>query len=181
MNVLDLFMGTGSATQPFRECPKGHRVVGVDLVGPAEIRCDVRKLPRWVREYPWDCVWMSDPCQPYSLAGLARQKHERPTRSELELTEIGLAIATAAPRWARENVRGALAFAPPPTFRYGSRYIWTNVPVGFIDKMPPSKYGGSLWNRPEDGKVARLPAWLTGQIPPPLSNAFHRAVCEEAE
>ena len=159
--VLDLFAGTGSATLPFRECGK-HTVVGVDLVGPAEIRCDVRKLPRWVREYPWDFVWASPPCDDFT---------DVPWHSDLRDPERGLELwraALALRPSVIENVRGAQRYVGKATTHAGSRYLWTELDLGPL----PQVFG--KWRLPptSDRKMLR------SAIPRPLAEAVHRAVCE---
>jgi len=41
--VLDLFCGYGGFSQAFRD--RGHVTIGVDIVGPADVLADVRRLP----------------------------------------------------------------------------------------------------------------------------------------
>lgn len=64
--VLDLFSGTGSATQPFVECGK-HRVVRIDIAGEPDVRADVRRLPIKPGVRP-QFVWASPPCTAFSYA-----------------------------------------------------------------------------------------------------------------
>lgn len=78
MRVLDLYAGTGSATQAFRD--HGHDVVGVELdpAFDAELTLDVRSLadnPKSVLalhvdpEWRPDVVWASPPCTAFTMAG----------------------------------------------------------------------------------------------------------------
>src|SRR4029077_5302779 len=85
--VLDLFSGTGSATQPFVECGR-HRVVRVDHLPlpvmpdgtphtrPSNfefIQADIRDLN--IREFEKDrpeFIWASPPCQQFSTANPRR-------------------------------------------------------------------------------------------------------------
>ena len=61
--VLDLFSGTGSATQPFVECGK-HTGSKIDIAGRPDVRADVRYLP--LGEAPIQFIWASPPCQGFS-------------------------------------------------------------------------------------------------------------------
>ena len=62
--VLDLFSGTGSATQPFVDCGK-HKVVRVDIAGYPDVRADVA---RFHLSGPVQFIWASPPCQGFSVS-----------------------------------------------------------------------------------------------------------------
>lgn len=102
--VLDLFSGTGSATQPFVECGK-HRVVRIDIAGNPDVRADVRHLP--IRPgTKVEFIWASPPCklkkagQPDRFAGHS-------------------AMRSMIPRALAEAVHRAVCECPPPPVRRG--------------------------------------------------------------
>ena len=74
MIVLDLFAGTGSATQAFEDA--GHRVVKVELDPRhvADFWCDVGLLTPadllWMCGGKPDFIWASPPCTAFSVASL---------------------------------------------------------------------------------------------------------------
>jgi hypothetical protein len=191
--VLDLFSGTGSATQPFVECGK-HRVVRVDTDprAIADLRCDVRSLPGWVtRERP-EFIWASPPCQPFSTA-VAAWKLDREARAEkgMELVRVAFKVARRARFWAVENVRGSLRWFVPefgePFLRGHAFYLWGNVPLSILptdrrlgkgtpipEKQKPPTAGHP---RPYKHHYRTKSTREAGMIPRALSEAIHRAVC----
>jgi hypothetical protein len=66
MRVLDLFSGTGSATQAFKD--KGHTVIRVELDPKfeAELTADVRDIDL-SRVGSFDYIWASPPCTSFSV------------------------------------------------------------------------------------------------------------------
>jgi len=204
MNVLDLFMGTGSATQPFRDCLRGHRVVGVDIDprSPAEIRCDVRKLPRWVREYPWDFVWASPPCTEFSTLTNLRKKWPGKTgpRPEIGMETVRPAfeVARSARHFVVENVAGSVQRISQefgrPSLGWAGRWCWTDLEFGLMN--PPSRWWRKFGRRPSNLEPEKKAEFLEmlrrrgitsdtfaghtrarSMIPRPLAEAVHRAVC----
>jgi len=179
--VLDLFSGTGSATQPFVECGK-HRVVRVDW--DRELRpdllADVRDLPLECRP---DFIWGSPPCQDFTRYAMPWMK----TRSGSATIFPGIPqldfvwafyrqVRRLRPRlWAMENVQFAQRWIGRAPFHWGPYYLW-----GWY---PPLKIHGDL---PEGGKMrhwARTKEAIRqrGAIPRPLAEAVHRAVCQKRD
>ena len=136
MLVVDIFSGTGAATQAFVD--RGHKVIRIDnnpKLKP-DIVADVRHLP--LRCKP-DFVWASPPCQLFSLARKGGGRADN-WIDGLELVVASCdAIAHLAPRyWVIENVRGACAILGPGYRRFGSVFLWGRLPP-FVDTAPHSK------------------------------------------
>lgn len=133
MFVVDLFSGTGAATQAFVD--RGHKVVRIDIAGSPDIRADVRHLP--IRCKP-DFVWASPPCQDFSnicVRNWTRNKTGGWPEQGFETYAAACdAIAELGPvYWAIENVRGAARWWGPPTKRVGKGpnapwLLWGNFP-----------------------------------------------------
>lgn len=72
LNILDLFAGTGSATEHFRNA--GHNVVRIELDESfdAELHADIGLLdPQIIIDRfgsDWDFIWASPPCTSFSVA-----------------------------------------------------------------------------------------------------------------
>ena len=67
MKVLELFAGTGSVGEVFKE--HGWEVLSLDRDMPADIRADIMEWD--YRAYPpkaFDIIWASPPCTEYSIA-----------------------------------------------------------------------------------------------------------------
>jgi hypothetical protein len=199
--VLDLFSGTGSATQPFVECGK-HRVVRIDIAGKPDIRADVRRLPLDPDLRP-EFVWASPPCTEFSfLTKLAAYQGYRPMPDP----EKGMELVRATFDYCRrsgapyliENVRGAVPFISKefgrPQAEVGAWFLWGNAP-GFLMpksnrmyKMPlcgtprryQDKYGKwKIDRRNRSESRGSKGSKIRAMIPRPLAEAVHRAVCEE--
>ncbi len=164
--VLDLFSGTGSATQPFVECGK-HRVVRIDINPKChpDIVADVRRLPL-DSELIVDGITAGSPCD--HLTDVPWHEDLRTPALGVELFEAAAkAVRLFNPRWwVLENVRGAQKYVGKATCHRGSRYIWTNIPI-----LSPVKVFGK-WRLPPsiDRKMLRSEWGLLGK-------AVHRAVC----
>ena len=171
--VLDLFSGTGSATQPFVECGK-HEVIRIDIAGKPDVRADVRHLP--IECWP-DFVWASPPCQQYSgLRG-------KPWKADRQLWEETLRlIQRFQPRyWVLENVKMAQWVWGRAPYHYGPFFLW-----GYFPPLPevPSLWRHSFkgthnFTRSEGPRYnEKRTAEERAMIPRPLAEAVHRAVCE---
>lgn len=125
MKVLDLFCGFGGFSEVFRE--RGHDVIGVDIVPPADVLADVANLP--FRGYRPDVILGSPPCTEFTKWDLPWRDCPAPS---LGLVDAFLAVVKELePRWwVMENVRGlARYWAQRPVMRVGSRYLWGNFPL----------------------------------------------------
>lgn len=137
--MLDLCSGLGGASAAMRE--RGWKVVTVDIeerFRPSVI-ADICHLP--INGY-FDLIWASVPCTEYTKKYL--ETHGRlykdvpdPNLSRWQAAEKS--IANLKPRfWIMENVQGAVRYHGKPTIRYGSRLLWTNIPL--LMEIPYSKY-----------------------------------------
>ena len=134
MKVLDLFSGTGSATQAFVD--KGHEVVRVEwnkglTSSYSDERCrtitaDVRDLDLDIRDYlrDWrpDLIWASPPCEGFSIAAIGKHwekdgggpgihtpKHETAEKGLELLVATYSIVQKIGPRWFFiENPRGMM-------------------------------------------------------------------------
>ena len=73
MRILDLFSGTGSATQAFADA--GHEVfrIEMDTRFPAEMHADVRDVLNLTG--PYDFIWASPPCTSFSVGSFRHHWH----------------------------------------------------------------------------------------------------------
>ena len=123
MRVLDLFAGTGSATQPFRD--RGHHVVEVEM-DPAfapDVCADISNLTASDLPGPWDFVWASPPCTSFSVASIGTHWSKRcgvfypktlAARASVALVEHTLRLIEGLRPlfWLVENPRGILRKLP---------------------------------------------------------------------
>ena len=126
--VLDLFAGTGSSTQAFKD--RGHRVVHVELdrQHSADLHADVldlnaKDLIALCGDQRPDYVWASPPCTSFSVASIgthwggglrAYQPKTEAARLGLRLVEHTLRLMreVAPAYWTMENPRGVLRKLP---------------------------------------------------------------------
>jgi hypothetical protein len=197
--VLDLFSGTGSATQPFVECGK-HRVIRIDIAGKPDVRADVRKLPLNLKERP-EFIWASPPCTEFSrLTQLAVLRGRRgPMNPEKGMETFRAAYDFAESTGAYfivENVLGAIPHVAPeygqPKARIGAWALWGRFP-GFLMPTSNRMYKLPLYYR-TDGTGQRMAFRNRGEghgdsgsarramIPRAISESVHTAfelsVCE---
>lgn len=171
MRVLDLFAGTGSSTQAFRDA--GHAVYHVELDPrhAADLHADVTTLDpadvvARLGGRP-DFVWASPPCQAFSVASIGRYwesggdnptpKHPRAVEAERVVRKTLELIAALEPTfWLMENPRGMLRklHLMRPYRRYTVTYcqygderqkptdLWGVMPAAWIPR-PLCKPGAS--------------------------------------
>lgn len=173
--VLDLFSGTGSATEPFVECGK-HRVVRIDCEVAhrrPDIRADVRRLPigGTSSERP-EFVWASPPCPEFSKSVMPWYGFPTPS---LELVFAAIsAVRELRPRyWLLENVTGAQRWIGRSVQHWGPYHLWGWFPRIRVPESRPLKKM-RIWGATEDWSLAR------SEIPRSLAEAVHKAVCHAA-
>lgn len=163
---MDLFCGLGGFSRAFRE--RGHMVVGVDIVPPADVISDLSKgVPIRGRI---DVLLASPPCTEFSRESMPWIRTGNAPSMELVDAAFG-AIEDLKPSfWCVENVRGAVKwFKTAPTCRIGSRYLWTNILIPSIDHGVA--YGKErLWPSKDRAR-------LRSEIPKAISDAICYA-CE---
>ena len=128
MKVVDLFSGTGSATEPWARA--GHHVIRYEIEEGHDVRAATV-------EPGCTFIWASPPCTEYSTA--ARGNTER--RPDLELWKIALGfIQRSRPKyWVIENVVGAQRFWGRAPYHYGAWYLWGWFPPLTLRSIAPRK------------------------------------------
>ena len=191
--VLDLFSGTGSATQPFVECGR-HRVIRIDIAGKPDIRADVRHLP--LGDAPLQFIWASPPCQGFSVAGIPHHwKGYRPdatAKMAIVLEQAAFRFIASHPeaKYVVENPSGlmrkyALGYTEQVFYcSYGATFkkptdLWHNLPVRFALPCAPHTPSSRGSHDPYSIQGMRDPA-KRAMIPRHLPEAVHRAVCDFA-
>jgi hypothetical protein len=195
--VLDLFSGTGSATQPFVECEK-HWVVRIDnrvwKHSHPDVRADVKYLP--IDSESVEFLWASPPCSEFSsLKNLRRAHHglaQDPEKGMVTVRASVEAIRRLKPKkWVLENVKGAIPHISKvlgkPRLGWCGRWLWMNFDLEGL--MPSMRFikpvrgsenlisSASHYKRMGFGLSYRELSAARGMIPRPLSEAVHRAVC----
>lgn len=168
MLVLDLFCGLGGFSQPFRD--RGHQVIGVDIVPPADVIADVSNLPLACNP---DVIVGSPPCTEFSRYDMPWQHEPNPS---LDLVDsFFAAVEKFNPRWwVMENVRGLARFwGRKPDRKIGSRYLWTNMPL-FLAQ--PNKLAYGKWRRSSSASRERskIPYHIGLSICKVLENAYRQ-------
>ncbi len=109
--VIDLFAGTGSATEPFRRA--GWEVVRVELDPsfPAEYHADVSEW-HWHGRRP-DLIWASPPCTEFARESMPWcRTGKTPSLALVEATRRVIAECDPV-YWAIENVKGSTRYLTP--------------------------------------------------------------------
>ena len=182
---IDLFCGLGGWAEGF--LAEGYDVIGVDndhrfaagyeALGAHFVLADVRDLDgrdfRGAR-----CIVASPPCQSFSVASHRGDRRigwsgGRDGR-DLPLVQAGYRFAAdAGVPIVVENVSGAVRWLGAPKARFGSRYLWGDVPPliptgpGPLKHLVPLQRRGAL--TAEEGRRA-----LRAKIPLPLARAVAR-------
>jgi hypothetical protein len=186
--VLDLFSGTGSATQPFVECGR-HRVARIDIAGKPDIRADVRALPL-PRDVDVEFVWASPPCWDFSRTGAMSRKRWglaplNPDRGVALVRKAREAIEWLNPRaWLIENVLDSLPYLIPelgkPLARRSAWVLWGSLP-NLLPATPRMRKGLRKNATESYSELGRPTQRRSARIPRPLAEAVHRAVCSQGE
>ena len=129
MTMLDLCSGFGGASEAMKR--NDWQVTRLDIeprVNP-DIIADLRALPLAANVSP-TLLWASPPCTEYSRYDQRDSLFPGEPEPSLELWQAAeAAIELLRPRyWIIENVRGAVRFHGPATYRFGPYHLWTNIP-----------------------------------------------------
>ena len=150
MLIFDLFAGTGSATQAFKDA--GHTVIRFELdpYFEAEEHVDVATLDaaEIVAKYGQPTfVWASPPCTAFSVASIGRHWNiDKTPKSELAKSSITLISRTLELikninpyGWLMENPRGMLR--KQPIMAYIDRHTITYCAYGDTRMKPTDLWG----------------------------------------
>jgi len=161
MLMIDLFSGTGGASQAMQDA--GWTTVRIDMSSSArpDVRADVNHLPL-KRSLKPDLLWMSPPCTEFSDA---RPGPRDPPSMELVIACIRTIVDLRPRFWIIENVRGALPWLGLAPRSFGPFYLW-----GYF---PP--IGGQLRRGAKHTATVRS-AKERGRIPYQLSNAVRLSI-----
>lgn len=161
MLLVDLCCGLGGWALPF--LIRGWECVGFDIEqfdypGQLVIQ-DVRTLDG--KQFRGAALIVaSPPCQEFSRHDQPWTRAKNPPPPDLSLVEACRRIAAeAGAPFILENVRGAQRFIGPRTTRWGSFYLWGDVP---LSEPPPVEYRQKQ-SRSSKAKAERA------MIPPPLA------------
>ena len=141
--VLDLFSGTGSASQPFLDCGWKVYRYDIDPKGADGIFIDLKEeffitglIDTW-KNKKIDLLWCSPPCQEYSDAN--PRWHDPLWIPNTQLWNNCLRIIEAIKplNFVIENVRGAQKTWGPAVQHFGPYYLWGVYPKFTTpDKIP---------------------------------------------
>jgi hypothetical protein len=144
MKILDLCSGTGSATKAFKD--RGHVIVTVDVVPPADILSDVRLLDRKMGK-EFDVVWASPPCQEFSVWNHPFHTECRKLNPDLSIVHACMMIGSNAPIFILENVQALQFWLGASKYHAGPYHLWFDVPK--IPKIKVDYHKREHWQTPE--------------------------------
>lgn len=151
--VLDLFSGTGGASQAFRGLCE---VVTVDN-DPSHRPDIVADLSTWSWSGPRPTlIWASPPCTEFTRERLPWLRTGVPPSMDLVLAAKRIIEECQPQWWVVENVRGAVPYLDKVFGRFRARggpfFLWGNIPP-FRVEVPPFKEKLSSARRKERAAV----------------------------
>lgn len=210
MRLLELFSGTGSVGEVFRE--RGWEVVSVDICPAPGAHCDIvadilTLDPREIGQAHgrFDCIWASPPCTQYSIARTTAKTPRDLALADSLVSKAIEFVEVLNPRtFFIENPwtgmlrhREVVAGLPDPVrcdyCRYRARYrkrtaIWTNSALEGLLCSPGSRC--EAWDRGHPTTAQRGNSSSVSRITmgrPDVRYSVHelhripRPLCEEAE
>jgi len=152
MRILDLFSGTGSSTQAFKD--SGHNVytVELDTQFDADFHVDIMHVTPDFFPGRWDLVWASPPCTTFSVASIGthwtggKEAYIPKTQAAKDGIELmyhtrDLIAGIDTRYWVVENPRGVLRklgiFGEPQTVWYCQYGDERAKPTDLFGNLPP--------------------------------------------
>lgn len=168
LNVLDLCCGLGGWSKPWKD--NGHLYVGVDIVYPADVIADVRRLP--FGKFPWDVILASPPCTEFSLRSMPW--YDISTEPDMSIVNACFDYAYLCNPliFVLENVCGLQKYIGQSQDKIGSRYLWGWFPE---IKIAPGDDLFSKWKMAPSLDRARLRAKIPGR----LAESLYQSVMEK--
>ena len=135
--AIDLFAGTGAATEVLKE--RGWEVIRVEIDPRFEADFGDVKDFVWRKKDRVDFLWASPPCYEFTKTFMPWYRQNAPSQEAIELVfEVFRIVRETRPRfWIMENVVGAQRWIGKAAFRIGSRYLWGWFP---FDKLRKYKF-----------------------------------------
>ena len=162
--MLDLFSGSGSASQPFLD--KGWRVYRYDLdpqgadgifIDLSEEMFIINLIDAW-KEKKVDLIWASPPCTEYSDAHPRRNLKSFIPNTTLWRNTIRIIEEINPTHFVIENVRGAVRTWGKPVQRCGPYYLWGIFPKFNIpDKIQPKHLHQYTTHEAQARESAKIP------------------------
>lgn len=170
--VIDLFSGTGSASEPMVRA--GWRVLRVDLEPLTKdgVAADCRTWQFVERERERvDLLWCSPPCTEFARESMPWSRTGRaPDMSCVEA--VHRLVAEIQPRyWVLENVKGAVPYLGKPQRRIGPTFLWGHFPFFLASPI--------FWKEKLSSKDRMKRSIIPSQISNGLRLAIEAEIAEE--
>jgi len=165
--MLDLYSGTGSASQAMKDA--GWEVYRVDIEPRfrPDIVMDVRNFS-WRGRRP-DLIWASPPCDEFARESMPWSRTGKTPDMSCAYAALALIDAVRPDWWVIENVRGALPYLGLPARKIGPTYLWGRFPFFLAERH----YWKSKLSSSQKMKRSAIPA----QIIQGLRMAIEAARC----
>ena len=177
MLIIDLYSGTGGATQAMKD--RGWDVITVDIderFNPT-YAVDVRQFLDVYDGRTPDFIWASPPCIEFSRVEKPWFDDVRPSEESLQLVyAVFRIVRVLRPKfWILENVRGAQHWIGRAPFHVGSVYMWGWFPFNKLKRLVNHRDAMWKWKLPPSKNRSVMRA----KIPEIISKAVARVLDEE--
>jgi site-specific DNA-cytosine methylase len=178
MLMIDLFSGTGSASQPFKD--QGWKVYRYDIdpLGPDAIFTDLNHemfilqiINAW-KGLNVDLLWASPPCTEYSYANKKTNDPLFVPNTLLWHNTMRIIEAVRPKNFIIENVQGAQRTWGPAVQNWGSYYFWGVFPKFSV----PDKIKAKLLRQKSYDNNKKLRAKECATIPYTIGKHLERAI-----